>query len=83
MSFSSPTARRRSGAPSARRRRYSSTIKARAQARFGSVATDEERLMAAARYAAMNPLRARLVERAEDWRSSSVAADLAGRDDVS
>ena len=69
-------------------RRYSSTINARLrvtghlfQARFGSVAMDEEHLMAAARYLAMNPVRSRLVERAEDWRWSSVPAHLAGRDD--
>jgi putative transposase len=37
--------------------------------------------MAAARYVAMNPVRARLVERAEDWPWSSVRAHLAGRDD--
>ncbi|HKN28453.1 MAG TPA: hypothetical protein VJY34_11440 [Roseiarcus sp.] len=30
---------------------------------------------------ALNPVRARLVERAEDWRWSSGAAHLAGRDD--
>ena len=36
--------------------------------------------MTAARYVA-NPVRARLVKRAEDWRWSSVAARLAGRDD--
>jgi len=35
----------------------------------------------AARYGAMNPVRARLVERAEDWPWSSVRAHLAGRDD--
>jgi putative transposase len=70
-------------------RRYSSTINARLrvtghlfQARFGSVAMDEEHLMAAARYVALNPVRARLVERAEDWRWSSVAAHLARRDDA-
>src|SRR5208337_5107024 len=51
------------------------------QARFSSVAMDEEHLMAAARYVAMNPVRARLVERAEDWPWSSVRAHLAGRDD--
>ena len=69
-------------------RRFSSTINARLrvtghlfQARFGSVAMDEEHLMAAARYLAMNPVRARLVERAEDWPWSSVRAHLAGRDD--
>jgi len=42
---------------------------------------DEAHLMAAARYVAMNPVRARLVERAEDWPWSSVRAHLAGRDD--
>jgi putative transposase len=38
-------------------------------------------LMAAARYVALNPVRARLVERAWDWPHSSVRAHLAGRDD--
>ena len=51
------------------------------QARFSSVVMDEEHLMAAARYVAMNPVRARLVERAEDWPWSSARAHLAGRDD--
>ncbi len=37
--------------------------------------------MAAARYVALNPVRAKLVARAEDWRWSSVSAHLAGRDD--
>ena len=37
--------------------------------------------MAAARYMAMNPVTARLVERAEDWPWSSVRAHLVGRDD--
>src|SRR5271166_2588015 len=32
-------------------------------------------------YGAMNPVRARLVERAEDWPWSSVRAHLAGRDE--
>jgi len=69
-------------------RRYSSVINARLrvtghlfQSRFGSVVMDEDHLMAAARYVALNPVRARLVERAEDWRWSSVRAHLAGRDD--
>ena len=51
------------------------------QGRFGSVAMDEDHLMAAARYVALNPVRARLVERAWDWPHSSVRAHLAGRDD--
>ena len=37
--------------------------------------------MAAARYVALNPVRARLVARAEDWRWSSVKAHLEGQDD--
>jgi putative transposase len=51
------------------------------QGRFGSVAMDEQHLCAAFRYVALNPVRARLVARAEDWRWSSVRAHLAGRDD--
>lgn len=46
------------------------------QGRFGCVAMDEEHLAAALRYVALNPVRARLVERAADWRWSSVAAQL-------
>ena len=37
--------------------------------------------MTAARYVALNPVRARLVKRAEDWRGSSGTAHLAARDD--
>ena len=51
------------------------------QARFGPVAMDEERLMTAARHVALNPVRARLVKRAEDRRWSSVPAHLTRRDD--
>jgi putative transposase len=51
------------------------------QSRFGSVAMDEAHLMAAARYVARNPVRARLVARADDWRWSSARAHLQGRDD--
>jgi putative transposase len=51
------------------------------QGRFSSVAMDEPHLMAALRYVALNPVRARLVERAEDWRWSSARAHLAGADD--
>ena len=49
--------------------------------RFASVAMDEAHLMAAVRYVAMNPVRARLVAKAADWRWSSVGAHLAGVDD--
>src|SRR5208337_2131964 len=69
-------------------RLYAGFVNARArqtghlfQGRFGSVALDEEHLMNAARYVALNPVRARLVQRAEDWPHSSVRAHLAGRDD--
>lgn len=68
-------------------RRYTGYINARArrtghlwQGRFGSVAMDEAHLYHALRYVSMNPVRARLVERAEDWRWSSVRAHLAGED---
>ena len=50
------------------------------QGRFGCAAMDEAHLGAALRYIALNPVRARLVERATDWRWSSVHAHL-GRDD--
>src|SRR5271157_1667930 len=69
-------------------RLYAGFVNARArqtghlfQGRFGSVALDEEHLTNAARYVALNPVRARLVHRAEDWPHSSVRAHLAGRDD--
>jgi putative transposase len=42
--------------------------------RFASVAMDDAHLMAAVKYVAMTPVRARLVERAADWRWSSVGA---------
>jgi putative transposase len=68
-------------------RLYSTAINARLgvtghlfQGRFGSAAMDEEHLMAAARYLALNPVRARLVERPQDWRWSSVGAHLRGHD---
>jgi putative transposase len=70
------------------RRHYTGYINARLrttghlwQGRYGSVAMDEVHLYAALRYVALNPVRARLVDRAEDWRWSSVRAHLAGKDD--
>ena len=70
-------------------RRYTSYINARArrtghvwQGRFGSVAMDEPHLRNALRYVSLNPVRARLMERPEGWRWSSVRAHLAGRDDA-
>jgi len=68
-------------------RRYTGYINARLrvtghlwQGRFGSVLMDEEHLAHAVRYVSMNPVRAGLVERAEDWKWSSVPAHLAGQD---
>src|ERR1700733_830917 len=49
--------------------------------RFSSVAMDESHLIAAIRYVALNPVRARLVARAEEWKWSSVRAHLAAKDD--
>ena len=42
---------------------------------------DEAHLLAAARYVALNPVRAGLVKRPEDWPWSSTAALLAGKSD--
>ncbi len=49
--------------------------------RFASVAMDKSHLVCAVRYVALNPVRARLAVRAEDWKWSSVGAHLAGEDD--
>jgi putative transposase len=51
------------------------------QGRFASVVRDEEHLMLAARYVALNPARARLVQRPQDWAWSSPRAHLDGCDD--
>jgi len=70
-------------------RLYAGFVNARArqtghlfQGRFGSVAMDETHLMIAARYVALNPVRARLAAKAEDWPWSSVRAHLLGCDDA-
>jgi putative transposase len=69
-------------------RRYAGVIHARRrrtghfwQGRFGAVVMDEEHLSAALRYVSLNPVRARLVERARDWRWSSARAHLTGKSD--
>jgi putative transposase len=49
--------------------------------RFGAVAMDEDHLAAALRNVSLNPVRARLVARAQDWRWSSTRAHLFGKDD--
>ena len=46
-----------------------------------SVAMDESHLRSAVSYVSLNPVRARLVSRAEEWAWSSVRAHLAGEDD--
>jgi putative transposase len=72
-----PVHRRYAGVIHARRRRTGHFW----QGRFGAVAMDEAHLAAALRYVALNPVRARLVTRAEDWRWSSASAHLAAQDD--
>ena len=69
-------------------RRYAGHIHARLkrtghfwQGRFGAVVMDELHLAAAVRYVALNPVRAGLVDRAQDWRWSSVHAHLAAGQD--
>jgi putative transposase len=64
-------------------RRYAGHIHAREkrtghfwQGRFGCVAMDEAHLAAAICYVARGPVRARLVEHAQDWRWSSIHAHL-------
>ena len=51
------------------------------QGRFASFPMDEPHLLACARYVELNPVRAKLVRRARDWRWSSARAHLARRDD--
>lgn len=69
-------------------RRYTGYINARMrvtghlwQGRFGSVAMDETHLRNAIRYVTLNPVRARLAARAEDWPWSSAKAHLTGEPD--
>jgi len=70
-------------------RRYTNFINARGrwtghlfQSRFASVVLDDAHLIRAVRYVSLNPVRARLIARAEDWKWSSVRAHLAGVDDA-
>ncbi|WP_216635768.1 transposase [Magnetospirillum moscoviense] len=69
-------------------RRYAGHVHARLkrtghfwQGRFGDVVMDESHLEAALRYVALNPVRAGLAERPQDWSWSSVHAHLSGNDD--
>ncbi len=52
------------------------------QGRFSSFMMDERYLLACARYVELNPLRAGLVEKPEDWRWSSVGPHIQGEDDI-
>jgi putative transposase len=67
---------------------YSSLVNAREdrtghlwQGRFGSFVMDEAHLLACARYVELNPVRAGLVRRPEDWLWSSARVHLGGRPD--
>ena len=51
------------------------------QGRFASYPMDDAHLMTAVRYVELNPVRARLVAHAEDWRWSSAKAHVTGRPD--
>jgi len=69
-------------------RRYTNFINARGrwtghlfQSRFASVVLDDSHLIRAVRYVSLNPVRARLVNRPEDWKWSSVRAHLSSLDD--
>jgi putative transposase len=69
-------------------RRYSGFVNARArvtghvfQGRFSSAAMDEPHCLAAFRYLAFNPVRAKLVQAPQDWPWSSAAAHLSRHDD--
>jgi len=69
-------------------RRYTNFINARGrwtghlfQSRFASVVLDDDHLIRAVRYVSLNPVRARLVARPEEWKWSSVRAHLSRLDD--
>ena len=69
-------------------RRYTRHVNAREdwqghlwQERFHSFPMDQAHAVACARYVELNPVRAKLVKRPEDWTWSSANAHLAGRSD--
>ena len=77
-----------SAALAATRRRYTRHINRRQnwtgylwQGRFASFVMDEAHTLMCARYVEMNPVRARIADRARDWRWSSARAHLAGKND--
>ncbi|HEY1606019.1 MAG TPA: hypothetical protein VGF77_10540 [Allosphingosinicella sp.] len=51
------------------------------QGRFASYPMDEAHLMVAVRYVELNPVRAKLMKRAEEWPWSSARAHLTGKPD--
>jgi REP-associated tyrosine transposase len=51
------------------------------QGRFASFPMDEDYLLACARYVELNPVRAKLVKKPEDWKWSSARAHLDGAKD--
>lgn len=51
------------------------------QGRFASYAMDDAHMMVAARYIENNPVKAGIVQRAEEWRWSSAQAHIEERDD--
>jgi putative transposase len=70
-------------------RRYTAFVNAREgwtghlfQSRFASVVMDEDHLVNAVRYVSLNPVRAGLCSRAEDWPWSSARAHLGRADDA-
>jgi len=52
------------------------------QSRFASVVLGDTHLVRAVRYVSLNPVRARLVAKTEEWKWSSVRAHLSGVDDA-
>ena len=52
------------------------------QERFHSSVLDEQHLIAAVRYVELNPVRAKLCERAEEWQWSSAVAHATGKNDL-
>jgi putative transposase len=52
------------------------------QGRFGSFPMDEQYLIATARYIELNPVKAGIVKKPEDYKWSSAQAHLQGEDDI-